>query len=194
MASDAEIKALVENFPGVFEQAVADWAKYQAVLATGQVPLDKQAQINAWFYDFPKLWATIRPNWEQKPDGSQASQQQLAFAEKVNRWVIRLRGYPSMATAPGLGLAPLIIAGILIAAAATTAGAVWAVGYVQEQRNISAMIDQVAAGVLPPSVLREAVKEARSSIFGGLGDLGAMGAILLIAAMVFVAPRVFKVK
>ena len=192
MATDSEINALVAGFPDVFNQAVTDWAKYQAALPTGKVPPWKQEQINAWFYQFPRYWATIRPNWEVNPDGTPASFDQRAFANKVNRWIIRLRGHPAMATAPGLGVGPLIIAGVLIAAAATAAGAVWAVGYVQEQRNISNMIEQVAAGALPSSVLEEAVKNAKSSIFGGFGSVGALGAVVLIGALVLVAPRVFR--
>ena len=192
MATDAEITELVRSFPAVFETAVSDWAKYQAVLLTGKLEPWKREQITAWFYEFPRFWATIRPNWEQQPDGSPATIAQRRFAEKVNRWIIRLRGYPEMATAPGLGVATIIIAGILIAAAATAAGAVWAVGYVQEQRNISNMIDQVAKGALPASVLKEAVREAKSSIFGGLGNLGTFGSVLLIAGLLFLVPIVFK--
>ena len=191
MATDAEIQELVRAFPAVFETAVADWAKYQAALLTGKVEPWKREKIHAWFYQFPRFWATIRPNWEQQPDGSAPTFAQKQFAEKVNRWIIRLRGYPEMAAAPGLGIAPLIVAGVLIAAAATAAGAVWAVGYVQEQRNISNMIDQVAKGALPASVLKEAVQEAKSRIFGGLGDLGAFGGVLLIAGLLVLVPTVF---
>ena len=62
MATDAEIQELVRAFPAVFETAVADWAKYQAALLTGKVEPWKREKIHAWFYQFPRFWATIRPN------------------------------------------------------------------------------------------------------------------------------------
>ena len=92
----------------------------------------------------------------------------------------------------GLGLAMVVIAGILLVSAAFgSAGVVWAVGYAKKQNNVSRMIELAADGKIPADVLQKAIEEEQSSIFGKLG-LGAIAPAVIIAALIFVAPKVFK--
>jgi len=78
-----------------------------------------------------------------------------------------------------LGIAPAVIAGVLIVGGA--AAALWAIGYIKRQSNISRMIDGVTAGAIPSEVLVEAVKaEQDSGLFAGLA--GAIGPLALVAA------------
>lgn len=187
---ETDAQKLVRGFPAVFTQAVTDLAKYKAAKERGLVPFEKQQVIEDWFYHFPQLWATIQPNWQWGQDGKPASADKLTFAENVNRFVIRLRGEPYK-PAGQLGIAPLLIAGILIAAAFGAAGLTWALGYVLEQKNISSMVAAVADGRMPPDVLKEKIKQEHSSVFG-IGDtLKSVGTILIFGSLFFLLPKFF---
>lgn len=177
---------LVSRFPTIFDQAVADLAKYKLARERGLIKTEQQQLVEAWFYDFPRLWSTIQPNWQWNADGTPATGERLKFAETVNRFVIRLRGENFQ---PSLGIAPLLIAGILVAGAFGAAGLTWALGYVRDQANISAMIDGVLAGKLPPEVLADAVKEQRQGVFGEIKDVALL--VLLGGLAFFLLPRLF---
>lgn len=190
MPVKTEGQKLVDAFPAMFDQAVADLAKYKLARERGLVPYDQQQKVEGWFYEFPKLWGIIQPNWQWNADGSPTTGEKAQFAERVNRWVIRLRGEP-FEPYQGLGIAPLLIAGILIAGAFGAAGLSWALGYMGEQRNISRIIDGVTAGKLPPDVLKKAVDQGREPIFGG-AIKDALTVTLLVGAAFFLLPRIFK--
>lgn len=161
-SEEEEIRSLVPRFPLVFEKAVEDWAKFKAGTAARLFTASQHREIIAWFADFPRLWDTIKPNFEVVnqavvPGGP-------GLYGQVERFVKKLRANVEIKNA--LGIAPLIVAGILIAGLFGVAGAVWAIGYVRKQGNISKMIDGVVAGQIPATVLREAVKVEKQSIFG----------------------------
>jgi hypothetical protein len=148
--SDPEpAKELFYNFPDMFAQAQKDWAKLKAGLAAGLFTQSQKNQAWDWFKEFPKAWETVRPNWSEN-----ISSVQRAWGQKVDAFVAEIKGYGGLS---GLGLAPVVIAGILIVGG--LAAASWGVGYLKKQLNVSKMIDEVTAGKLPASILEEATKE-----------------------------------
>lgn len=161
-SEEEEIRSLVPRFPTVLEKAVEDWAKFKAGTAAGLFTLDQHEEIIGWFAYFPRLWDTIKPNFEVVnqavvPGGP-------GLYDQAERFVKKLRSDVDLQN--GLGIAPLIVAGILIAGLFGVAGAVWAIGYVRKQVNISKMIDGVVAGKISPAILQNAVKVEKQSIFG----------------------------
>lgn len=184
-----EAQNLVAGFPAMFEQAVTDLAKYQAAKKHGTVPYETQREIEGWFYEFPRVWGAIQPNWQWADDGKPAAADKLRFAERVNRWVIRLRGESYQPSE--LGIAPLIIAGVLIAAAFGAAGLTWAIGHMQKQSNISKIIDGVARGILPAEALEEAVKVEKGGLFSGVAS-DAIKITVALGVLFFLLPRLFK--
>jgi hypothetical protein len=171
-----DLTTLVDSFPLIFTQAQADWAKFKTGVDAGLFTYSQKQTIGAWFTDFPRLWQTIRPNWEYLPSGM-VSTHRAAFKETVDAWISKLAG--SSPVAGGLGIAPLLIAGLLIAAAFGIGGAIWAVGYVKKQANITKLIDGVVAGKLPVDVLKDAIdKEQSSGLFGDIKGVLIAGAVL----------------
>ena len=166
-AQQSAIRATVSDFPEKLKQAKIDFAKFKAGLDLG---LFKQSQntkrVTTWFAEFPRLWEAIRPNYLPQP-GQTMSAHREAVRKEADAFVAVLGTDPQVRNQ--LGIAPLIVAGVLVAAIAGIAGILWAVGYVKEQGNISRMIDEVVAGKLPPDVLKKAVAEANSG--GFLGDI-----------------------
>ena len=73
-------------------------------------------------------------------------------------------------------------------------GAIWAVGYVKKQNNISRIIDEVTAGRISPAILQEAVKQERGGFFSDIK--GVSENLLLIGALgigaYFVLPMLRK--
>jgi hypothetical protein len=191
--NETEISELVPQFPAIFARAQSDWAKYKKGLELVGVDPDKRGDIEEWFAEFPKLWAAVRPNWVEPLPGGTLSSHKVAFAGKVDRWVGSLRAEPVLIN-HGLGIVSLVIAGILIAGALGVGGAIWAVGYVKKQNNVSRLIDEVTAGRIPPSVLEQAVQEERGGLFSDLASLP--GSLLGIGAVVvagyFLLPRLLK--
>lgn len=158
---EQKVKNLLPRFPGVFGSAVADWAKFRAGIDAGLFTPQQRKETLDWFRGFPKLWESIRPNYSGEKNRS--------YQESVDRFVDSLTGDPLYKNT-GLGVASVIIAGVLIAGGA--AAALWAVGYIQKQANISSMIDGVVAGKLSPDVLKKAIEVQESGgLFGGLSDL-----------------------
>jgi len=188
-----EVSDLVPQFPGIFDRAVADWAKYKVALRVTNVPLNKRREVETWFAEFPKLWETIRPNWVASLPGETPSSYKIEFAHKVDNWVKSLKAW-SVDTGQGLGIAPLIIAGVLIAGALGVGGAIWAIGYVKKQDNISRIITEVTTGRVPSSVLEKAVEEERSGFFPDFK--GITETVLLVSALgvgaYFVLPMLKK--
>ena len=169
---EKDLTETVANFPEIFEQAVTDWAKFKAGYKAGLFDEDDAGDVLDWFNEFPRLWETIKPNFEGADP---------AFTDKVNNWT---KSLGSNLEALDLGIAPIIIAGVAIAAIFGVGGAVWAIGYAKKQHNISTMIDNVTAGKLPASVLETAVREEHASILGdatGLIKFAVIGAALYLA-------------
>lgn len=158
-----KVKKLVPDFPGIFDRAVADFAKFKVGVAADLFSQKQRADVMAWFVDFPQLWETIRPNFATVGTGN-------LFADRVDAFVSRLQGSALYRTAT-LGGVPIVVAGILLVGG--VAAGLWAVGYIKRQANISRMIDEVTTGALPAQVLVEAVKaEQDSGLFAGLGRFG----------------------
>lgn len=158
MASFFETESAREafyRFPDIFEQAQTDWAKFRIGRAQGLFTTEQSREILNWFRDFPRLWETLRPNWSEN-----ISPVQRRFAERVDRFVSDV-GIASGLS--GLGLIPIVVAGVIIVGG--VAAALWAGGYIKKQMNISRMIEGVTAGQISESVLREAVKE-KPPLFG----------------------------
>ncbi len=183
----AELAALVASFPQIFHQATADWAKFKIGVAAGLFTYDQKQTIGDWFTKFPQLWQTIRPNWEYLPTGT-VSTHRAAFKETVDAWITKLTGTGPIGGGR-LGIAPLIIAGILIAGLFGIGGAIWAIGYVKKQANVTKLIDGVVAGKIPADVLKDAIdKEQSSGLFGDIKGILIAGAVIF--GLVTVAPMI----
>jgi len=178
---EQKVKNLLPSFPGVFGSAVADWAKFKEGVVAGLFTVLQKREVLEWFREFPKLWETLRPNYMKDENN-------LAYVQSVDRFVDGLTGDPVYKNT-GLGLAPALIAGVLIVGGA--AAALWAVQYIQEQRNISRMIDGVVAGKLSPEILAKAIDAQKAGgLFGGVSDLFKWIALGGLAMLIL--PRVWK--
>jgi len=168
-----KVQSLVPDFPAIFDQAVIDFAKFKVGVEAGLFTTDQQNKIMAWFVEFPRLWEAIRPNFIKTPDG-------LEWGGKVDDFIGRIRR-SDLYRPSGLGLAPAVVAGVLIVGG--VAAGLWAVSYIQKQANLSKMIDQVTAGKIPASVLVEAIKAEQSGgLFGGFGFSLTTALTLAVAA------------
>lgn len=175
------IKNIAQNFPAIFDQAKLDWAKYQAAKQYDLVDPATEPYILDWFRSFPQFWETFRPNWIFTETGL-VSPHRVEFANEVDAWIHKLEGNVPQSS---LSVAFIVIAGVLIAVAAGIAGAIWAIGYVQEQANVSRMIDEIVAGNLPPEVLQQSIADNEPGVLDkitGIGSLALAGAALYIAA------------
>lgn len=185
----ADIQKLLATFPDVLDQAITDYAKLKAGLSYGiknQTQLFTADQLNtitAWFVRFPDLWDTLAPNYDGSTGDPTADQYRASVKAKAEAFVKKLRG--DTVLYPGLGVLPfIVIAGVIIAGLLGVGAAIWAIGYVQQQRNVSAMIDGVVAGKIPADVLDQAITEAQASPLGDLGNIlkyAAIGGALILA-------------
>lgn len=163
MASFFETEAARDaffRFPDIFQQAHLDWVKFKLGRAQGLFTAEQAGTVLAWFRDFPRLWDSLRPNWVES-----TSETQRRFGARVDAFVAELK---SPSSTSGLGLGPLVIAGVIIVGG--VAAALWAGGYVKKQFNISRMIEGVTAGRISEDVLREAV-EKEPGLFAGVGGM-----------------------
>lgn len=178
---NADIQAVAGNFPAYVQAAKDTWARFKLGEADGLFSSSERKKVLEWYAQFPKAWVGFRPNWTEALPGGTFSARQLAFADSTDAWVESLkRDLAGHGVEPvpvdgssGLGLAFIIIAGIIILGLFGAAGAVWAVGYFKEQSNIARMVDDVTAGKLSASVLEKALARENSSagVFGGAIDL-----------------------
>jgi hypothetical protein len=169
VSEEQELQNLVVLFPSMLEKAVEDWGKYKAGVEAGVFTADQQKDVLDWFADFPRLWEIISPNFDPWADSGKPDPDKLPLWERAERFVVKLRGNVDIKSR--LGIAPIIIAGVIVAGVLGAAGAVWAIGYVKKQQNISRLINEVTTGSLPAEVLTEAVKEEKASVFGEVGSL-----------------------
>lgn len=176
---EQKVKALVPEFPALFEQAQTDFVKLKLGVERNLFTPDQIATAMKWFSEFPQLWETIRLNFIKTEQGRE-------FGGRVDDFCGRIKR-SELYRSSTLGIAPAVIAGVLIVGG--VAGGLWAVAYLQRQRNVSKMIDQVTAGALPPEVLVEAMKaEQTSGLFAGFGKIGqaiAFGAAAWLAVRFF---------
>jgi hypothetical protein len=182
-----QIAAAVVDFPKTFDRAVNDWAKFKAGVQAGLFTTAQRQEALEWFKEFPKLWETVRPNFiiQRTASGAYLPLGPAGFADKVDKWVARLQGSVAV---PGLGIAPLIVAGVIIAGALGLAGAFWAVAYIQRQAVISKMIDEVTAGRLSESVLNTALQN-EASFMSPIGEVGSVVKWLAVGlAAYFILP------
>jgi hypothetical protein len=160
---EQKVKALVPEFPALFEQAETDFVKLKLGVERNLFTPAQIATAMNWFSEFPQLWETIRLNFIKTEQGRE-------FGGRVDDFCGRIKR-SELYRSSSLGFAPVVIAGIVIVGG--VAAGLWAVGYIARQRNVSKMIDQVTAGALPPEVLVEAMKaEQTSGLFAGLGRIG----------------------
>jgi uncharacterized membrane protein len=176
--SQEEVADLTFQFPKAFQQAQVDWAKIKLGLKYSLFSDPTVlSQALDFYHDFAKLWEIVRPNFFVTPQGNPAPDHAVKYAKTVDAWIATMN---RDRLESGLGIAPLIIAGILIAGAFGVAGAVWAVGYLKKQANISALISGVVDGKVPVEVLETAIKQEQTiGTFGGLLDLFKWGAVVL---------------
>lgn len=174
---ERDLQTVVNKFPQIFDQAVEDYAKFKVGLDYGLFEDDQVEDVLDWFKEFPKLWETIRPSFESN----------VVFTDKVDSWVARLKKGSSE---NGLGIAPLIIAGVAIAALFGVGGAIWAIGYAKKQTNVSRMIEGVTAGKIPSDVLQNAIKaESEPGFFSSITSLVKLG---IIAGVLYVSYPLLK--
>ena len=157
-----KVRALVPEFPAVFDRAVAAWGKFKAGVRAGLFTPDEQQQVLDWYREFPRLWETIRSNFIGTPEG-------IEWGGTVDDFIGRLKA-DEFYQGGQLGLLPVIIAGVAIVGGA--AAALWAVSYIKRQNNIGKMIDGVVQGQIPSTVLAEAIKaEQGTGLFAGVKGL-----------------------
>ena len=196
MSDVNDIRAVVRDFPRIYDKARRDWEVFRAADRLTAYSPDQRALILDWYEKFPRLWQGIRPNWmydigADLPPGydfseaATADQDKIRLLHEVDAWTNYLEANRS-----GLGLVPLVIAGVLLVAAlASTAGVLWAIGYVKEQNNVSEVINQVASGVLPPQAIAEIRKESASGV---AASLGAATNLLIVGAILYFGYPYFK--
>jgi hypothetical protein len=166
---EKEIAVLVKQFPDVFYRAVADWSRFKVGVKAGLFTAEERDQVVSWFEKFPDLWATVRPNFvmTRTSEGTFLPLGQPGFAEKVDKWVSVL---PQETEEPGLGIAPIIVAGVIVAGALGIAGGLWAVAYIKKQANITRLIDETVTGRLPVAVLDSAL-QAETALLSPIAGL-----------------------
>lgn len=180
---EQKVKDLIPSFPSVFEKAKIDWTKFIAGIETGLFSENEKKKILDWFIQFPDMWETIRPNFITTEQGKQ-------FGDQVDNFIgniLRSSVYKNRS----LGIAPAVVAGVLIVGG--IAASLWAIQYVQEQNNISNLIDGVVAGKIPPEILQEAIEKTNSGgWFDDIQGLIQIGIIGIVAW--YLLPLVLKKK
>ncbi len=178
-----KVKSLVKDFPGIFEQAQEDWAKFKLGVNHGLFDSSSKEKALSWFRDFPKMWETIRPNFMKTEQGEE-------FGNRVDDFIYSMNQTPFYRE-KSLGFVTAVIAGVLIVGG--VAAGLWAVGYIQKQRNVSNMIDNVTAGKLSPEILKKAIDAEKSgSMFAGFGSL--VKWLLIGGIGITVLPAIWKSK
>ncbi len=178
-----EFQDLVPDFANILKQAKIDFAKFKS----GESLFSKKQhdKIQEWFIQFPELWKGIRPNFTQTINGAISTHQQT-MVKDADSFIKHINDSLSFYQPENirLGLATIVIAGIIIAVTFGIGGVIWAIGYVKEQNNITNMIDEVTAGRLDPAILQQAINQSSNSPFDNVTDILKYG---VIAAGLFLA-------
>ena len=178
---EERLQSMVWNFPATLDRAVEDWAKFKVGVESGLFYPGQRERVLEWFEGFPRLWETIKLNFSTTPTGMISPHKRKTY-DAAEKFVTTLSN--EMQIQNQLGIAPIIIAGIIIAGIFGVGGAIWAIGYVGKQHNISRMIDEVTAGKLPPGILQEAVESDKAGIFSQITDIMKYG---LLAGVLFMS-------
>lgn len=193
MAMEEDLKTAIAVFPITFERALSDWGKFKAGVSQGLFAGSSRSEVLEWYRDFPKLWETIRPNFVKTvrtPQGSMIDPTYVSLVGRVDRFVKQIG---SDLAGSQLGVAPLIIAGIIIAGGLGIAAASWAISYLSKQANISKLIDEVTAGRISPDILSAAIESERS-IVNPISDLtGSIKWVVAGALLFFAMPLIERV-
>lgn len=188
MGMSEDLKTAIAVFPGTFERALSDWAKFKAGVTRGLFAGSTRSEVVGWYRDFPTLWETIRPNFVKTvrtPQGSMIDPTYASLVGRVDRFVKQLG---SDLAGNQLGIAPIIIGGIIIAGGLGIAAVSWAVSYLAKQENVSKIIEEVTAGRISPDILAAAIESERS-LTNPISDFtGAIKWVVAGAAFFFVMP------
>lgn len=153
-----QIEDAVVAFPATFAKAQEDWAKFKVGYQAGLFSSSQIESVLSWYRDFPKLWATIRPNFEDIM-AEQVGQYNVNFIPTVDAWLASIKADPVYQS--GLGQVQAVLIGAVLIVGGIAAG-VWALGYLKEQSNISGLIDGVTAGKIPASTLADAIAKEKT--------------------------------
>lgn len=177
----AQIGDMVHSFPEVLDQAISDWAKFKIAYKNQLISQDQLKIIMDWFLEFPQLWETVRPSFESTEvlNDPELVRKADNFVERFQPELMKMQ----------LGLATIIIGSVIIAAALGVGAAIWGIGYIKKQNNITMIIEGATAGKISEDVLREAVKQ-EAGIMSAVG--GSIGTLVLVAGAVLLAPRIMK--
>jgi len=195
-ASEAHYNAyadVVEQYPSLLDDAVDSWAKYKVGLKYGLFTSGERSQIESQFDGWPKLWSAVRPNYEaggayNSPDVVRRSESFVGVLTN-DLHVTGIDVTPPLSG--GLGVAPIIVAGVLVAGIIGLAGVLWSIGYIKKQGNVSRLIEETVSGNLSESVLTAAVAEEKNSWFDTIGNMVTLG-ILAVGVYLF-WPQIKKV-
>ena len=178
-----QIGQLLQNFPQILDQAQADFAKFKLGYSNDLFAPAELNTIVSWFEQFPDLWETLRDNYTQKTGDGHTDAMLSGTLHQADNFVAELKGNTVVSRSLGN---PLIIGGIIVAGLLGVAGILWGVSYVQQQKNISTIIDGVVAKKIPPEVLQAAIDQQKgSNPLGNIGDILKYGAIGLALYMAF---------
>lgn len=177
-----ELAQVVKDFPATLDQAITDWVKFELGMEKGLFSSSEKSEILEWFGKFPDLWELVRPNFVMTRTDSGTMLPLPMYegvAERADEFVAKLK--PDLKVYQGLGgmgIAPIIVAGIILAGVLGIGGAIWAISYYKQQANISRIIDEVTAGRISEDVLRDAIQaevptplDAVSGVVGGVQDI-----------------------
>jgi hypothetical protein len=184
-------ESLVMSLPDIYANARDSWAKFKAGYDAGLFSQMQAEKIIDHYRQWPKFWEGLRPNFFQGRPGWPEQPGLKALGSRVDIWIDQLKkdlgGYERLS---GLGAVPVIVvAGILIAAAFGAGFLVWALGFKNQQANISSIIDAVVDGELPAEVLTKAIETEKTS--GFVADIaGAVKWIMLGAAGFVLLPKI----
>lgn len=186
MSLEDDAKTVVAVFPSTFERALSDWAKFKAGVSRGLFAGSSRKEVLDWYRDFPKLWETIRPNFVKTVRTDQGSMIDPTYVSLVGRVDRFVQSLGADLSGNQLGLAPLIIGGIIIAGGLGIAAASWAISYLAKQANVSKLIEEVTAGRISPDILAAAIETERTltnpiSDFTGVIKWVVAGAIFFFA-------------
>jgi hypothetical protein len=147
--------------------------------------------IQRQYAKFPKVWEVIEVNFDTAAHAGLRSDVQ-AFVRALERfdWLPEVGGAIDSESMSGLGLAPLIVLGLVAAAAALgIGGAIYGIGYIKEQNNQADLIREVVQGTIPADVLRADVEAENQTILGSIADIGKWAAI---AGAVYLAWQIWQ--
>lgn len=178
-----QINDLLTKFPAILDQAQSDYAKFSIGKAQGLFSAEQNVKITTWFTQFPKFWETIRDNYTQSTGDGRTDAYLSGILHQADKFAADIKGDQGLSVQLG---SPLIIAGLIVAGVLGVAGIIWGVSYIQQQNNISNIIDGVVKGQIPPDVLQAAINKQKT---GGdlLGTVESFGKYLLIGAGLYLA-------